>query len=197
MLKLDKSILVHLETYKVITIKQAERIYFQNGEPDYRNDRARKKLKQMQDNGLLKGYENAITKEKVYYIDEKISAHDIYILDFYSKLHEYGCRDIVMEKEPRYLKGLIRPDALFKFVFDGDMFFTLLEVDLTHFTSMSKFQFYEKLYKEQELQPLCYGVFPQIVVMGVNTTRYNSKNFEVVYVDFTLNRFNDVLGLIL
>ncbi|WP_139905601.1 hypothetical protein [Clostridium thermarum] len=194
MVQIDKDILIHIEKHKVITIKQCQRIFY-NTENGY--NYAQRKLRDLELRGLLKSYQNSVTKEKVYYVQDKISAHDIYILDFYSKLFESGCKNIEIKKEPRYLKGMLRPDGFFKFEFDGYLYFILLEVDLTHFTGMSKFQLYEKLYRDGDLRKECCGTFPQIVVMGTGLTKYESNNFEVTYVPFDLSQsFNRVLGLI-
>jgi hypothetical protein len=189
----DKDILIWLEKHKAITIKQCSLIFY---EGEWRYDRARKKLKAMEEAEIIKSYQNSLTKEKVYFVEDKLSAHDIYIYDFYAKLAEYGSTDIKIKKFPRYLKGLIIPDALFEFDYDELTYFVLLEVDLTHFTSMSKFQLYEKLYRDGELKEICYGAFPQIVVMGVTSIQYESKNFDIVYLPFDLEGFGRVLGLI-
>lgn len=196
----DKDILIHLEKYKVITIKQCQRIFFNDADKKLGYDYARKKLKQLEDKELIKSYQNSITEEKVYYVQDKISAHDIFKLDFYSKLCEFNCKNIEVNLYPSYLKDLIRPDAFFKFVRENDythedeLHLILLEVDLTHFTSLTKFKMYEKLYKEEEIQNQYYGIFPEIVVIGVNTIKYQPLHkIQIEYLDFNLSNFNIIL----
>ncbi|MEW9093919.1 MAG: hypothetical protein AB2417_02455 [Clostridiaceae bacterium] len=190
----DKNILKFLEKYKAITIQQSYRIFFNNAK--FGNDRSRKRLKELETMGVLKSYINKLTREKVYYLEDKVSAHDLYINDFYSMLVFNGCKDIEYIKEPKYLKGLIRPDAFFKFTLDDNLHFILLEVDLTHFTGANKFQMYEKLYKENILQKECYGTFPLVVIIGVNDIKYESNNFFVEYLDFSLKGLEKrILGL--
>lgn len=191
MKEIDKDILIWIEKYKAVTIKQASRMFY---EGEYSYDRARKKLKSMEDKQLLKSYINSITKEKVYYVEDKLSAHDIYIFDFYSKLVEYGCTNIMFKKEPRYLKGFLRPDAYFRFEFEGYIYYVLLEIDLTHY-STNKLQLYAKLERDKELNNECL-VFPQIVIVGINAVQKQYENLDIVYLPFSLNGFNKVLGIL-
>lgn len=183
----DKNIFRFLESYKSISIQQAYKIFFNNAKYGY--DRARKRLRELEKMGLLKSYKNNITREKVYYLEKKLSEHDLYINDFYSMLVFNGCKNITYIKNIEYLKGLIKPDAFFSFEYKNNLHFILLEVDLTHFTSYDKFQLYEKLYKDNIIQDKYYGIFPLIVVMGINLNKYESDNFETEYIDFSLNNF--------
>lgn len=191
--KTDKQLFVYLERYHAITLKQAQRHFYRS---TYGYDVAKKRLKQLEDIELLKSYKNPTTSGKVYYTDRKVSAHDLYILDFYSLLVDHGCSNIEFIKNPKYLKGVIVPDGFFKFEFNESLYFILLEVDLTHTTSMGKFQLYEKLYRDGELKEKCYGTFPIVVVMSFDAClKYESENFEVVYLPFDLFNFGSkVLG---
>ncbi|MFT8312931.1 MAG: hypothetical protein ABF633_01605 [Clostridium sp.] len=190
--KRDKDILIYLEKHKAITIMQSYRIFFNDCKFGY--DVARKRLKKLEDMEVLKSYKNQLTDEKIYYTEQKISAHDLYVLDFYSLLVFNNCKNIEFKIQPRYLKDMIRPDAFFKFEFNGNLYFILLEVDLTH-SSMPKMQTYERLYRSQELQEQCYGTFPLIVIMGTHNIKYESTNFDIIYSDFKLSNFtHNVLG---
>jgi hypothetical protein len=99
--------------------------------------------------------------------------------------------------QPRFLKDLIRPDGLFKFEYKNNLYFIVLEVDFTHVTSTSKFQLYERLYKSEELQKICMGVFPLITVISIdeNPIKYESDSLDIVYLNDKLDNFNEkVLG---
>lgn len=191
----DKQILKFLEENKAVTIYQAYRMFFNEAKFGY--DRARVRLKQLEEFGLLRSYKNKLTDEKVYYTDDKISSHDLYVNEFYSLLVLYGCTNINIKRQPRFLKDLIRPDALIKFEYKNNLYFILLEVDFTHITSTSKFQLYEKLYKNEELQELCLGVFPLIVVISVdeNPIKYESENLDILYLNDKLDNFKEKILL--
>ena len=182
----DREVLRYLEDDEAISIQQATKIFFKN------YDSARRRLKQLEEMEILKSYINRITKEKVYYVDKKVSAHDLLRMDFYAELVNNGAKILEFKKQPRLLNDFIRPDAFIKFTKDNNLYFILLEVDLSHFTDSSKLQLYEKLYKENELQPKCYNMFPTLVLLKSQvTTTYKSQNFEVIYLDFTLRNFTE------
>jgi len=186
----DRDVLKWIENYKAITLKQANTLFFNN----YKS--CSRRLKQLEEEEkILKSYQNSITKEKVYYVENKISAHDLFIYDFYAKLVQEGAKIRKFKKQPQYLSGLIRPDGFFEFEYEGNLYFILLEIDLTHFTSTSKFGLYEKLFKENEIQKECYNTFPIVTVIRPtnNDIRYNSNNFEVVYLDFKFTNFRQLI----
>lgn len=193
LMRRDKDLLIYLEKYHCITIMQASRIFFKECKFSY--DVARKRLKKLEDMEVLKSYKNKLTDEKVYYTEKMISAHDLYIMDFYSELVANNCKNITFIKEPRYLNDMIRPDAFFQFEFNSHLYFILLEVDLTH-SSMGKMQTYERLFRSNELQQQCYNTFPLLVITGVNTLKYESDNFDIIYSDFQLSNFtHNILGI--
>ncbi|MFR4581615.1 hypothetical protein [Clostridium cadaveris] len=185
LIKKDREILRHIELYKAISINQAAKITNRPYES------VRRRLKQLEEQKILKSYINTLTKEKVYYIEDKVSAHRLYVMDFYAELIKNGAKITKFKLEPRYLNDLVRADAFIEFQYQDNLYFIILEVDLNHFTSNSKMQLYEKLCRERTLQEKCYGVFPTIVILKNNIDiTYKSKNFEVIYLDFTLNNFN-------
>lgn len=181
----DREILRHIEQYKAISINQASKLFNRPYES------VRRRLKQLEEQKVLKSYINALTKEKIYFAESKVSAHRLYVFDFYAELVKNGAKITKFKLEPKYVNDLIRADAFIEFQYQNSLYFIILEVDLNHFTSNSKMQIYEKLYREGTLQKECYGVFPTIVILKNNIDiTYKSKNFEVIYLDFTLNNFN-------
>jgi len=177
----DREVINYLNKYKAITIKQASRLFC--SEVKYKYNSAMKRLKRLEEMEAIKSYINKFTNEKVYYIDSKISTHDLFVMEVHSLLIEYGCEVIEFKKQPEYLKKQIRPDGFFKVKYDNLIYLIFLEVDLTHFTSLNKFQTYEMLYRTEELQNE-HGAFPIIVVLGDNTIQYESNNFDIVYLGF-------------
>lgn len=173
-------------------INQCMRHFYKS---EYAYDVARKSLRELEKKGILQSYQHSITGEKVYYYDKMVSAHDLYILEFYSLLVEYGCTNIEFDMKPDYLKRITFSDGFFKFEHYGYLYICLIEVDLTHKTSFDKFQLYEKLYRDDEFQRK-YGTFPFIAVMSFEAClKYESKNFEVVYLPFDLANFKSkILG---
>lgn len=185
----DREVLTWIENYKAITISQASALFFSNS-----YESARRRLKQLEQMQFLKSYLLKNTKEKVYYYDKKISKHDLLVYDFVKIIKEHGGDLIKLKNQPTYLNGVIRPDAFIIFSCNSMVYFILLEVDLNHYTSNSKMQRYEKLYKTGELQAQCYNTFPIVLIARpTEGIRYNSKNFHVVYLDLLYNNISNLL----
>lgn len=150
-------------------------------------------MAQLQSDGFLSSYINDVNGEKIYYRDKKRRHHDLLIFDFIKELYKLKGELLYMKLEPRLLKDEIRPDAYIEFLFNEKVYMILLEIDYKHYTSNLKFQKYEKLYKSNELQGQ-YGVFPKIVVARpIETTRYNSSNFDVIYTDLEFKNLDRLL----
>lgn len=183
----DKLILKHIEQYRGITIKQAQYLFFNKS---YEN--ARRRLSDLENKmGLVKSYKSNYSKEKVFILDKKISDHDLITLDYLKFLAANECEILEVKMQPKYLKGIIRADAFVIFKKDGYKYFTILEVDYTHYTENTKFQLYEKLYRDKELEAKCEGTFPILIVARPTPgVRYNSKNFEIIYTDLNYDNLS-------
>lgn len=185
----DKNILIYLEKYKAISVTQAQYILF-NG----CYESARRRLKQLESNNILKSYTSFINKEKIYYNNKKLKDHELLVFDFIKILNKKGANIKKLIIQPRLLKDNIRPDAYIEFTYNKNLYFIILEVDYTHTTSNTKMQLYEKLYLTGEFQENCYGTFPIIIVSrNTNSIRYNSKNFDVIYTDFKYSNLDQLL----
>jgi hypothetical protein len=183
----DKELISWLEVNHAISVKQAQFIFFKNYEV------ARRRLFQLQEMGVLNSYINELTKEKIYYYNKKLTPHDLFKHDFYKKIVEHGGEVIRFDREPRYLNDLIRSDGYFEFKYNNLIYCCILEVDFKHFTDTKKMILYEKLYREGTLQHEL-GVFPMIVILRQNIDiRYNSTNFDCLYLDFNLSLFNELV----
>lgn len=186
----DREILRWIEDYKAISVPQATELFF-NGI----YESARRRLKQLEAMQLLKSYKSQLSEEKVYYQDKKLKDHDLLVYDFIKEVYKQGGILRKLKLQPRYLKDNIRPDAYIEFAYKRNIYFIILEVDYTHYTSNSKMQLYEKLYKEETLQKDCYGTFPIIIISrpSLNDIRYNSSNFEVIYTDLRFKNLSRLL----
>lgn len=186
----DRKVLTWIQDYKAISVAQCTELFF-NG--NYEG--CRRRLKQLEDMELLKSYITKYSKEKVYYHDKKMSEHDLNVYNFLKVIKKNNGDIIEIQNQPQFLDGAIRPDAFIIFSYNKMVFFILLEVDLTHYTSNSKMQKYEEFYKTGELQDKCCGTFPIVVIARpTNGIRYNSANFNVVYLDLF---YSNILNLLL
>jgi len=188
----DKEVLTWVENYKAISVPQCTELYFNRN-----YEGCRRRLKQLEDMGLLHSYISQLTREKIYYQDKKLRDHDLLVYDFLKQIKKHDGEIIDFKLQPRYIMGLIRPDAFVKFKYHNNVYFTLLEVDYTHYTSNLKMQLYEKLFKSGQLQEECYGQFPIVIISrpSLGDVRYNSSHFELVYTELTYTSLNYFLFL--
>lgn len=190
----DKQILIFLEKYKALSTQQANSIFFNCERSCVRRMNQLEKLK------ILDSY--YIGKNKIYKIPEErnISQHDLYVLDFYAWICRENGTVLDFETTPRYLNGLLIPDALckFKINYEGIKYTVniFLELDFTHYTEIEKLNIlYEKLYREGTLKEYCGDAeFPMVVISRpTKGLIYRSRNFEILYTDF---KFTNLLNLI-
>jgi DNA-binding Lrp family transcriptional regulator len=187
----DKKILTWIENYKAITVNQCSEIIF-----NHNYEGCRRRLKQLEDMEVLKSYTTKYKNEKVYYQEKKLKDHDLLVYDFVKTIKKHdNCYLLNMKTQPIYLKGLIRPDAFIAYEYNGTVYFVILEVDYTHYTSNIKMQLYEKLFKSGQLQKDCYGGFPIVIIARptLNDLRYNSSNFNLIYTDLSYSNINNFL----
>ncbi|MCS6110355.1 hypothetical protein FDB55_06665 [Clostridium botulinum] len=186
----DRQVLKWIEDYKSISVPQATELFF-NGT----YESCRRRLKQLEDMELLKSYISQFSREKVYYQEKKLKDHELLVYDFLKVVKKKGGEIRQIKLQPQYLKGLIRPDAYIEFTLENNLYFIILEVDYTHYTSNIKMQLYEKLYREGTLQKQCYGTFPIVIISrpSLNDVRYNSSNFDVIYTDLHYNNLHSFL----
>ncbi|KIL06896.1 hypothetical protein SR42_15095 [Clostridium botulinum] len=186
----DRQVLKWIEDYKSISVTQATELLF-NGT----YESCRRRLKQLEDMELLKSYISQFSREKIYYQEKKLKDHELLVYDFLKVVKKKGGEIRQIKLQPQYLKGLIRPDAYIEFTLENNLYFIILEVDYTHYTSNIKMQLYEKLYREGTLQKQCYGTFPIVIISRptLNDIRYNSSNFDVIYTDLNYNNLHSFL----
>ena len=191
----DKDILRFLEEHRGITTQQCISIFFKNDISAYR------RLNQLEDAGILEHY--MIGRNKVYKLSgesRQLSCHDTLIYDFYAWIYQNNGQVIEFKKNPRYLNGMLIPDALIKFKlpYEGQMYtiYSLLEIDLNHYTDNTKMNvWYEKLYREQTLKQWCGAAEYPFIIIARPTPglRYNSKNFNCVYCDLKFTNLDRLL----
>lgn len=182
----DKNILRHLEDHEAITIFQCYQLFFRDSR--YGFDLARKRLKQLETMKYIRHYTNTATKEYVYYIDHKLSAHDLYIMNFYSTLIYEGAKVLQFKKLEPFMNGLIIADAFIEYIYGNYVDDVIVEVDLTHSPNMQE---YERLYQSKELQKECGGEFPLLVVVSDKGRDYSSNIIKIIQLDSKLTKLKE------
>lgn len=182
----DKNMLRYLEDHGAFTIYQCYQMFFKHSR--YGFDLARKRLKKLEELKFIKHYTNTATKEYVYYLDKRLSAHELYVMSVYSTLIYEGAEIIKFQKESRFLNGDIRADALIEYSFNGYIDDIIVEVDLTHSPDISE---YERLYDAGELQKQCGGEFPILLIVSDKDKKYISNKINIVQINTKLDQFKE------
>lgn len=143
--KYDKQILKFIEDFKSITVKQAEIMFYKN------NNNARRRLKELEEQGVLKSYKyNKTALAYTFKEFKEISEHDTIRNDFVSQLVAQGSTINNFKICPRPLNGMIIPDLYIEYTYKNSTYKSYVEVDLTHFTGDSKITLYNKLYQQED-----------------------------------------------
>lgn len=185
----DRKLYRWLENYKAITVNQCCTMFY-----DGNYEVCRRRLKQLAERKELKSYKSSLLNQKVYYQNKKISDHDLLVYEFIKEITKLDGTLRTLKNQPRYCKGLIRPDAYIEFAYKKNVYFILLEVDYTHYTDYKKLQMYEYLYHQKELQKECYGTFPILIIARPTVDiKYHSNNFEIVHTDLKFSMLDRLL----
>ncbi|WP_033047159.1 hypothetical protein [Clostridium botulinum] len=195
----DKSILKFIEEYGSITINQCSKIFYTKNKERYYQ--ARKKLKKLADEKLLKRYRKDMRSQAVYYMSKKLSFHDLKVLDIYAELIDMGANITFFKREYTIntLNKNYRADGLIECIFDGYFYPILIEIDYTHFTSPKKLlDIYHSEYFQNKYKDLDENIFPSIIIVKpiISKSNFKSKNFNIFYTDLNSN-YKDILQYIL
>ncbi|GLC32930.1 hypothetical protein [Clostridium omnivorum] len=135
--KRDKEIIKFVETYGSITPKICSKVFFKGNKEAY--DQARKRLRVIYREELLKRYRKDPKSEAIYYLDKKLKIHDLKLLDVYTELLDFEILKFEKEK-------ILDISENKKYIIDAAMVIRedeisiplLIEIDYTHYTSMEK-----------------------------------------------------------
>lgn len=188
----DQKVLNYIEMYKSITIKQCNKMFY--NKQVYGSDMARKRLNKLVQYNKLKVDRDYMTNRNIYYMDKKLSFHDILVMDYFSELINAGVKMISFCREPHFMDNKIIPDAFCTYSVKRDdgkseLFFNIIEVVRTNKIDLNN---YKKLYDSGELQKLCRGVFPRIILIdNVNHggNLFINDDIRIIQLDFKMNEF--------
>lgn len=180
--KYDKEILRFVEKYKVITISQCEKMFYNNYE------QSRSRLSALKAKGVLDSYKDEKTARLVYFTKDKVSSHDLLVRDFYAELVSIGAEIIEFKTFPQYLNDLIRPDAYIHYKYEGKEYHTMLEVDYKHPTEKDKYVLYDKLVSEV---PFKFNVV--IMIEGDKSPKVKVKKCQIRKINFNLGNLKELL----
>ncbi|EGO86294.1 hypothetical protein G8S49_11355 [Clostridium botulinum C] len=197
--KRDKSILKFIEEYGSITINQCSKIFFDKNKEGYQQ--ARKRLKKLSENKFLKRYRKDMHSECIYFLDKKLSLHDLKAFDIYAELIFTGAT--IKKFIPKYRiktlnskKTYRELDVLAEFIYK-DYFYTLIiEIDYTHFTNKEKLlDIYNSNHFQSKYKHLDSNIFPSILILRpyIPERKINDERMHIYYTSFEHPNIHDIL----
>lgn len=200
----DHIMLRHIEEFKSITIKQCQKIFYNT--QNYGYDIARKRLKKMSNYGKVKVARDSVTNQNVYYLDKKLSYHDILLMDYYAELISSGVKIIRFDIKKEWMNGQIISDGFCAYSLGNNIYYNIIEVNVTHFPINEEKDKYNKLFESKEAHYECdmiykkiggdsSFVFPRFILIDDMTHRNEFKindEIEVYQLDHKLNEFNKI-----
>lgn len=197
----DQKVLNFVEKYGSITISQAQKMFYNTQKYGY--DIARRRMRKLVDNGKLRVSRDLTGNENVYYMDKKLSYHDLLVLDYYAELVNHNAKVVYFKRCKEWMGGKCISDAYACYLLNNKIFFNIVEVVQTHGIDQSK---YVDLYKSNEPQKFNSMIyeklggkhidkFPKLIVID-NVNHYRgikiNDNIEVIQLDFNLKNFSSV-----
>lgn len=176
-------ILEFVDNYGGITIDIAANLFYQT---KFGYDNARRALKKMKDNGLLKTKNDFLTDKLVYYKVKPISSHRVLLLKLYSKLIYYGAE--ILNFKIEYKTGVGNIDGLVVYKINGIIKVLAIEIDINNKTKLEK---YDRIYASNHFQAKI-KTFPKLLIVDDRAEKRRNKtknkyNYDVNYVDYDMN----------
>lgn len=146
------------------------------------------RLKKLCDNGDLKSFRENILSQNIYYVKKKPSSykHALKVTQFIAELHKLGI-EVLKVKTP-YAIGNMIADSLLVVRVNGEIKILWLEVELTKFFNLSK---YEDLYYSRKWKEALPN-FGSIVVVSRKKVKTNDK-FNVIKIDTDFSNIEDLI----
>lgn len=180
----DKAVLSFIETYGACTLENLHKIFFYKKEnPKSSYSSCSRRLKQLEEKGLLKSYIAPESKKKAFYLEKKKSLHDLNCINFYANIKLMGADISKFKLTPYLLNGQLRPDFYIEFKWQGKIYKIYGENDYTHYTSKFKVGLYESLQEEFKL------------LIGKDTElKIKSDKLDIIHVDTEFTKFIKVFN---
>lgn len=145
------------------------------------------RLKKLQDNGDIKAFRENILSSNIYYTKRKPTSykHAIKVTQFIAELQKLNI-EIIKYRVPYKLANIIA-DGLFVIKINGDIKIMFLEVELTKFFNLNKYEelYYSRKYKE------VFPIFPSIIVITDKKVNTNNK-FNIIKIDTEFKNIEDI-----
>lgn len=133
----DKEILKWTEKFKSITIDQCAKLFFPGTRMAY--DLARKRLRHLNREGLIKRYRKEPKEQVVYFMDKVLKKHDLKTIDVIVEFNRFNITQLILQNKIQ----INRHGIYLNYITDATIVIDnkypiIIEVDYTHYTGDKK-----------------------------------------------------------
>lgn len=195
----DNATLRFVEDFGSITINQCAKLFYDN--QVYGLQYAGKKLNKLVKYGKLKVYKVGNGEPNVYYMDKKLSPHDLLALDYYCELIRNKADIKYFKREQSWMNNQYKSDGYCCYTFNDRIYFDIIEVIKTHGFDKNKYidiyqsnepqLFNNELYKQLGGEDIYF--FPRIILIDdikhSNEFLKVNDNVQIIQLGLKLNDF--------
>lgn len=184
----DKDVLRHIETFKFVTIKQVQKLFY--NELNHGYDYARKRLNKLVEAKYIKKYKDYSTNQLIFLDPEaktRPSYHRVIVLDLYAELVSMGAEFEYFNVEEQWLNGAIRSDSYMIYTYEGYRYYDAVEVNLNkNKLNMNKYN--ELLYSSN-----CERIPRVVLVDSVKHEEIDiDEDIELIQIDYELKEIENL-----
>ena len=149
------------------------------------------RLKKLVDNGNIKAFRENILTQNIYYVRRKPISykHALKVTQFIAELHKLNI-EIIKYRVP-YKVGNVIADALFIIKINNQVIPMFLEVELTKFFDLEKYQklYYSRVWKE------VFPTFPKIVIATDKKVKTDRK-LDIIKIDTAFTNIQEFVFIL-
>lgn len=146
------------------------------------------RLKKLADNGNIKAFRENILTQNIYYVRRKPISykHALKVTQFIAELHKLNI-EIIKYRVP-YKVGNVIADALFVIKVNNQAIPIFLEVELTKFFDLEK---YQRLYYSRDWKEV-FPMFPRVVVITDKKVKTDRK-IDIIKIDTVFSNIKELI----
>lgn len=183
----DRSLVRFVEEFDSVTIDMARRLIWNEQKSGYKI--AQTRLGKLVDGKYLK-VSRTETNENIYYINKKLSYHDLLINRVRIELINAGVKLIQFERKKWWLNNKFHSDIFIQCDYGDNYYFFFWEICWTH-KDINMVGYEELCESEEGLKIIDYkGMIPTLVVMDDSSHDYKTLNprLKIVKIDYQLSK---------
>lgn len=183
----DKDIYNFIKQHGSITVDQCSKIFMTDCKRKY--EIACRRLKRLVECDYIKVSATKYTHQNVYYIDKKLSFHDLLVIQYCAELINIGAKNLKLERNKQWFEDLIS-DGFIYYEINGQKYINIIEVCFSN--KNVKTDYYDELYETNLLQSNL-GIEPKLVIISEFNENYTSKKIPIITFDFKFKNLFKIL----